>query len=324
MRSRVVTDIPVVVEEVNPPSVHSVETRGVKLEYRTPNPVRAGAIRAARSDQRFQVSTWPVLGMVTPAKVLVVMGSPRKGNTYGAAERLRMLMEARGPVTFEYLWLRDAALEQCRGCAACVGKGEEFCPNRDDVPGIVRAMHGADGIILASPVFSWQVPGLLKVLIDRLSYTMHRPHLYGKKVLVLATAMLGTKDVERYLVRVAQFWGAEVVATAGLITPPTVPARQRKKNERVLATAAESFYRALQPERRTSPPLRSVLNFHGGRALVDEQKGETPVDYRYWKEHGWLDPGARYYTDSPVNPAYTAIGRIVEFVMRRAIRMDWM
>jgi multimeric flavodoxin WrbA len=262
--------------------------------------------------------------MATPARVLVVMGSPRKGNTYGAAERLRALMEAHGPVTFEYLWLRDAALEQCRGCAVCVGKGEEYCPIRDDVPAVLERMHAADGIVLASPVYSWQVSGLLKVLIDRLSYTMHRPRLYGKKVLVLATGMLGTRDVETYLSRVAQFWGAEVVATAGLVTPPTVPARQHERNERVLARAAESFSRALEPGRRASPSLRSVLYFRGGRALIDEQRDETPVDYRYWREHGWLEPGADYYTDAPVNPVYAAVGRLAEFAMRRAIRMGWL
>jgi hypothetical protein len=31
-----------------------------------------------------------------------------------------------------------------------------------------------------------------------------------------------------------------------------------------------------------------------------------------------------YYTDTPVNPVYAAIGGLVEFVMRRAIRLGWM
>lgn len=47
-------------------------------------------------------------------KALVVMGSPRKGNTYRAAERIRELMETRGSVEFD-LWLRDANLLPCRG-----------------------------------------------------------------------------------------------------------------------------------------------------------------------------------------------------------------
>jgi NAD(P)H-dependent FMN reductase len=258
--------------------------------------------------------------MVRASRVLVVMGSPRTGNTFQAAERIRELMEAYGPVEFAYLWLRDANLLPCRGCAVCVAKGEEYCPNRDDVPAIVQRMLEADGAILASPVYSWAVSGQLKVLIDRLSYTMHRPRFYDRKALVLVTGMFATREVVDYLTRVAQFWGFEVAARAGLITPPTVTAAQQQKNERILATATDSFYHSLQPGRRRSPGLRQVLIFHGGRALIDEQKDGTPVDYRYWKEHGWLEPGARYYTDAPVNPVSAAIGLLVEQVMRRRAR----
>lgn len=85
-------------------------------------------------------------------KVLVVMGSPRKGNTYRAAERIRELMESYGPVEFEYLWLDTANLSQCRGCFTCIAKGEEKCPLRDDAPAIEQKMHEADGVIFASPV----------------------------------------------------------------------------------------------------------------------------------------------------------------------------
>ena len=125
-------------------------------------------------------------------KVLVVMGSPRKGNTYRAAERICELMEVHGPVEFEYLWLRDANLLPCRGCAVCVAKGEEHCPNRDDLQAIVQRMDEADGVVLASPVYSWAVSGQFKVFVDRLSYIMHRPRFHGKQALVLATGMLDT------------------------------------------------------------------------------------------------------------------------------------
>ncbi|CVK32582.1 MULTISPECIES: NAD(P)H-dependent oxidoreductase [Methanoculleus] len=38
-------------------------------------------------------------------KVLVVMGSPRKGNTYRAAKRIENTMRSLGDVEFEYLML---------------------------------------------------------------------------------------------------------------------------------------------------------------------------------------------------------------------------
>lgn len=260
--------------------------------------------------------------MEKPVKVLVVMGSPRKGNTYRAAERIREHMEAQGPVEFEYLWLRDANLAPCRGCVVCFATGEENCPNRDDALAIERRMRDADGVIFASPVFGMNVSGQFKVFVDRFSYHFHRPRFFDKKALLLSTTMAtSTKEVQNYLSQVAQGWGFEVSGQAGLSTPPEpVPAQQREKNERILAKAAKSFYRALKSGRRKSPGLREVVMFHGGRALVDEQEDGAPVDYQYWNEHGWLKPGARYYVDVPVNPVYSAIGRLVEHLLRREIR----
>jgi multimeric flavodoxin WrbA len=257
-------------------------------------------------------------------KVLVVMGSPRRGNTYRAAERIRELMEAHGPVEFEYLWLRDANLLPCRGCFACFAKGEESCPNRDDRAAIEQRLREADGVIFASPVYGMNVSGLFKLFVDRLSYVFHRPRFFDKKALLLTTTgALGTKETQDYLHLVAQVWGFEVAGQAGLITPPGgVPAYRRDENERVLARAADSFHRALASGRRKSPALRDVVIFHGQRGSFAELEKEAPVDYRYWKEQGWLEPGVRYYVGVPVNPVYSAIGRVVERQARRQVRKD--
>jgi multimeric flavodoxin WrbA len=85
-------------------------------------------------------------------KILVIMGSPRKGNTYRAAKKIEESMKAMGSVDFEYLMLKDADLSQCRGCFICFTKGEDHCPCKDDSPVIERKMHSTDGVIFATPV----------------------------------------------------------------------------------------------------------------------------------------------------------------------------
>jgi multimeric flavodoxin WrbA len=52
-------------------------------------------------------------------KILTIMGSPRKGNTYRAVRRIEENMKAMGDVEFEYLWLKDAGLAECKGCTVC-------------------------------------------------------------------------------------------------------------------------------------------------------------------------------------------------------------
>lgn len=254
-------------------------------------------------------------------RVLVIMGSPRKGNTYRAAQTIEAAMRSLGEVEFEYLMLKDANLAQCLGCFLCFEKGEERCPQKDDAPSIEQKMHDADGVIFASPVYGMNVSGLMKVFIDRLSYIFHRPRFFDKKALLLATAgALGEKDVLDYLNLVATVWGFEVAGRAGIVTSPVISARQTQKNEQTLRDAARVFYEALNRKTRASPGLRDVIIFHGQRGTFDELRNHSPVDYAYWDEMGWLAPGKRYFVDVPVNPVYDAVGRVIEWQTRRQIR----
>jgi len=256
-------------------------------------------------------------------KILVIMGSPRKGNTYRAAKRIEDVMQSLGDVEFEYLMLSDVKLEPCRGCHACLEWGEERCPVRDDAPAVGQKMQDADGVIFASPVYGLAVTALMKTFIDRFSYVFHRPRFFDKKALLLATAgAVGENDVLDYLEDVAGIWGFDVVSRAGIVTPPVLPEQQARNNDRKLDEAAREFFRALAERRERRPGLRSVIVFHGQRATFDELGDDFPADHAYWKERGWLDPSARYYTSAPINPLYDAAGRIVEWVARRRLRRD--
>ncbi len=245
-------------------------------------------------------------------KVLVVMGSPRKGNTYRACTRIEEMMKSYGDCAFEYLMLKDADLAQCTGCFVCFLKGEEHCPRKDDAPAIEQKMRDADAVIFASPVYGMNVSGLMKVFIDRFSYIFHRPRFFEKKALLLSTTgALGQKDVLKYLDLVARIWGFDVVARVGLITPPgDLPDDLRKNNDELLVAAAKKFYDAINYRRHPPPGLMDVFVFNAQRVSFAELKEEAPADYQYWKEHGWLDKGRRYFVDVPVNPAYHALGRI--------------
>jgi multimeric flavodoxin WrbA len=108
-------------------------------------------------------------------KVLVIIGSPRKGNTYHTTKRIREILQSYGPAEFKYVWLRDENLGFCRRCFTCIAKGEESCPVKDAAPAIEQKMRDADSVIFASPVYGMNVSGLFKVFVDRFSYIFHRP-----------------------------------------------------------------------------------------------------------------------------------------------------
>jgi multimeric flavodoxin WrbA len=256
-------------------------------------------------------------------KILVVMGSPRKGNTYRAVQKIEESMRSMGNVEFEYLMLKDAGLSQCSGCFVCFVKGEDQCPHKDSALAIEQKMHAADGVIFATPVYGMNVSALMKTFIDRFSYIFHRPRFFNKKALLLSTTgAVGLKEVLDYLKLVAGIWGFEVTHSVGLVTPPIqLPIKKKQDNNQKLEKAALEFYNSFQKKRR-SPGLRDVIVFHAQKASFGELGLLSPADYTYWSEKGWLSPKTKYYVDIPINPVYNSIGWISEQMLRRNIRKD--
>ncbi|NMC04960.1 MAG: flavodoxin family protein [Candidatus Lokiarchaeota archaeon] len=101
-------------------------------------------------------------------KIVGIIGSPRKN---GASERLFNILEtevkALAPAAeIDRVILAGMKVQPCTGCDACL-KGDCPLDKDDDYPIIVAKLLAADAIIIASPVYFFNVPGLLKNFIDR-------------------------------------------------------------------------------------------------------------------------------------------------------------
>ena len=251
------------------------------------------------------------------------MGSPRKGNTYEACERLHGELDKKIDVEFEYLWLKDVNLQPCRGCFNCFIVGDAACPNQDDAPVIRQKMLAADCIIFALPVYVMNVTGLMKNFMDRFGHTGHRPPFFNTKALILVnTAGGGLKSVLKYMNKIIRVWGFEVIGRVGLLTPPdpdsSNPSRLAKGADAILSRAASALAESLDSRhRRKSPGLYEVGFFHVWRAMPATLEKYYPYDYRYWRDKGWFAPGLRYYVDIPVNPLYVLIGKAAGWLMKR-------
>lgn len=93
--------------------------------------------------------------------VLVILSSPRKGNSTYAGKKFAKFLKGRK--TFV-----DINCLDIRPCIAC-GKCEDnfTCNIRDDAAGLIKQVEKADTIIVASPVYFTGVPAPLKMFIDR-------------------------------------------------------------------------------------------------------------------------------------------------------------
>jgi len=258
-------------------------------------------------------------------KVLVIMGSPHRGNTYRACEEFRENVLKGCAAEFEYIWLKDIEMRPCRGCYVCFQQGEGKCPHQDDIGSVVRKMDEADGVVFASPVYSNNISGLLKTFIDRLSYIGHRPRFHGKKAFLIATTgMFGTRSVLKNLSFVTGgMWGFDVVGSVGVVTKKgEMPRDHVEHNSRLLAKAARKYARALALNKARRPTFMEVVVFYWARGAISQMEEASPVDYLYWKEKGWLSKETRYCTPAPVNPLYIMIGKAFESLQRRKARKE--
>lgn len=99
-------------------------------------------------------------------KIIGVSGSPRKdGYTNLLLEKVLRSAEKKGVET-KTVNLSDYRIEHCRGCWNCINGS---CVIEDDASQIFREVFdsGADALIIASPVYTYNVPGILKNFTER-------------------------------------------------------------------------------------------------------------------------------------------------------------
>jgi multimeric flavodoxin WrbA len=99
-------------------------------------------------------------------KVIAINGSARKnGNTAFLIQAVFAELEAAGIET-ETVELAGKVVEPCKACWACGGRGN--CVHKNDCfAEIFEKMKEADGIVLASPVYSANVSSNLQAVLER-------------------------------------------------------------------------------------------------------------------------------------------------------------
>ena len=101
-------------------------------------------------------------------KVLAVNGSPRitKSTTYRILSPLLEGMQAAGAET-ELVHLAKLNIKHCLGCYNCWTKTPGQCIQKDDMAGLLPKMNEADLIVYGTPLYVFNVTGLMKDFLDR-------------------------------------------------------------------------------------------------------------------------------------------------------------
>jgi len=244
-------------------------------------------------------------------KVTALCGSARKAHTYGAIRQFLDSLEARGGVTGEIIVLSEENLKPCRGCKLCIDRGEELCPLGDDGAALISRLEKADGVIIATPNYSFHVSGHTKLFLDRLGYLFHRPRMFGKTFTSLVTqGIYGGGAILRYLNFVGGALGYNTIKGSCLNTLEPQPEKVRLQNERKIDKQARRFYKTLGKQKLPVPSLLKLVLFRLSRTSMKKMLGEEFRDYIWYREKGWFD--SDYYYPVKLNPIKKIAASLVD------------
>ena len=234
-------------------------------------------------------------------RVVIVNGSPHGavGNTSLMIEMLMSGLTSEG-VNPEQVMLADKNIRYCVGCGACIEKSR--CWQQDDHDEIVEKLLGADGIVLASPVYFSHVTAQMKAFIDRSLRFGHRlQNTWKPGIAVAVSAGRAETATAHYLARMLAIYGAFSVGTltamatspGGFLGKELVEARARD--------LAGDLARAIKEKRRYPATDEDLSYYLFMKELVTREKDFMRGDYSHWQERGLLD-GFESYVDQRFEP----------------------
>ncbi|PKM72757.1 MAG: flavodoxin family protein [Firmicutes bacterium HGW-Firmicutes-16] len=260
-------------------------------------------------------------------KIAVLMGSPRKKDSYSVCKEIEKQLSLYGDnIEFDYIFLNEFNIKSCKGCCLCFQKSESDCPCREDeLNSIKERLFSAAGVIVASPVYAYQVTGQLKCFIDRMSYLFHRQEMVGIPTLIVVTTDGGgSKQVYRYLKMAMSGWGMDVVDNIQIVSPLYFENRSQQGvfefNERYyrrinnkLIKISTKFIERLKLADRKTPTIYDIFMFN----CLRSKTYTSNADYEYWEKRGWLNK--EYFYEIKLNFVKRIFGRFMKVLVCMAV-----
>jgi len=252
--------------------------------------------------------------------VTAFVGSARKkGSTQTAARQFLDNLQSFGGVQSEIVFLSDFNLGVCRGCKTCFLRGEERCPLKDDRDVLIGKMMASDGVVFATPNYSFQVSAITKIFLDRLGFVFHRPCFHGRTFTgIVAQGFYGGGKLVKYLEFAGGALGFSVVKGSCITALEPMGEKERRKMEETLARQGRRFHERLSNPVNPAPSFFQLMGFRMGRTAARIELGEDDRDYTYYRDKGWFD--SDYFYPTRLGPLKKTAGAVFDLLAIRHYR----
>lgn len=142
--------------------------------------------------------------------IVIISGSPRGVESISTKAAIDIAKASNQD--YKLYSAADWNIEYCTGCMHCFSHGHCFKERQDDLGMIIDDLIAADGVIMASPVYTGAISGQLKTLIDRMASCSHVLLLLNKPAITIAVANRShIEQANAYMSEILQYFGAAVI-----------------------------------------------------------------------------------------------------------------
>jgi multimeric flavodoxin WrbA len=252
-------------------------------------------------------------------KVTAFVGSSRKRHTYDAVRRFLDDLQSLGDIECEIIALGDRRLETCQGCRVCISRGEELCPLKDDRDALIEKMMASDGVVFASPNYSFQVSAMMKIFLDRLGFVFHRPRFFGKTYTSIVTqGIYGGRKIVKYLDFIGMGLGFNTVKGTCSTAFDPMTDKERQKRDKALTRQSQRFFKRLVKPGYPVPQLLKLMAFRMGRTSMRLELDESSRDWTYYRDQGWFE--SDYFYPTRLGPVKKLAGGLFDSIQTRRTR----
>jgi hypothetical protein len=168
---------------------------------------------------------------------------------------------------------------------------------KDDRDVLMDKIMASDGVIFATPNYTWDMSGIMKVFVDRFGFACHRPRYFGKAFTSIVTQAVGRGDkiVETFDFA-ANILGFNTLKGMTITAFDPRTEKQQQQIDQALAKQSKRFYARLAKPAYPVPSLLKLMLFRFGRTMVSRKADPTTLDYRYFADKGWFESDYYYPT----------------------------
>jgi len=177
-------------------------------------------------------------------RIMIVLGSPRKkGNSAKLAESVAKGAKESG-AKVETFYLNGMSIKPCQGCMKCQKENARGCAIKDDMQLLYPKLKRADAVVIASPVYWFNLSAQAKTFIDRcFAVGVEERNIFSGKPLALLLSYgdadpfgSGAVNALRSFQDMCRYLEAQVV---GMLYGSAGEAGEMAKNKELLAEARQ-------------------------------------------------------------------------------------